>query len=235
MANQRSPIDVLLNLVPDSPQTVLTHLSNSPNLASARDAHGYSLLHAASSYNQIPFLRTLVQTYNVSPNILDEDNETPLFAAENLDVAKALLELGADVGWKNAEGLTAAEKIEGEGDFPLVAQFLKEHTTSGSSNPTPSSNIMASEDSALAEGILPHPPPLPNGVQINIGTMDEPEEEGAPDPEFRRRIEELAARDDFQGEEGQRQLRELVTEAVTGIRAEGGDGDERDARRRRVE
>lgn len=226
MANStRSPIDILLNLVPDSPQTVLTHLANAPNLADAKDGHGYSLLHAASSYNQIPLLRTLIQTYNVSPNIVDEDNETPLFAAENVEVVQALLELGADAAWKNAEGFTAAMKIEGEGDFPLVAQYLKENATSDSSSSTETNGL---------EGIYPHPPPLPNGVQVSIGTMEEPEEAGAPDPEFRRRIEELAARDDFQGEEGQRQLRELVTEAVTGIRA-GEEEDGRDTRRRRVE
>jgi hypothetical protein len=224
MSSQRSPIDILLNLVPDSPDTVLSHLANSPNLASARDAHGYSLLHAASSYNQIPLLRALIETYNVSPNIIDEDNETPLFAAETIDVAKALSELGADVAWTNAEGMTAAEKIEGEGEFPLVAQFLRENTTGSSRS---SAAISSAENIAL--------PPLPNGVKINIGTMDEPEEEGAPDPEFRRRIEELAARDDFQTEEGQRQLRELVTEAVTGIRAGEEEEDGRDARRRRVE
>lgn len=224
MANTRSPIDILLNLVPDSPQIVLTHLASAPNLADAKDGHGYSLLHAASSYNQIPLLRTLIQTYNVSPNIVDEDNETPLFAAENVEVVQALLELGADAGWKNAEGFTATMKIEGEGDFPLVAQYLKENTTSDPSASTETSGL---------GGIYPHPPPLPNGVQVSIGTMEEPEEAGAPDPEFRRRIEELAARDDFQGDEGQRQLRELVTEAVTGIRT-GEEEDGRDARRRRV-
>jgi hypothetical protein len=51
----------------------------------------------------------------------------------------------------------------------------------------------------------------------------------APDPEFRRRIEELAARDDFQTEEGQRQLRELVTEVVSGMTSEQTD---RSVRRR---
>jgi len=133
---QRAAIDILLNLVPDNPTTVLTHLSNQPNLASARDNHGYSLLHAASSYNQIPLLRELIQTYNVSPNITDEDNETPLFAAENVEVAQVLLELGADIGWRNAEGVTAEEKIESEGEFLLVAAFLRERTSSSStSNP----------------------------------------------------------------------------------------------------
>ncbi|QDS74441.1 hypothetical protein FKW77_006304 [Venturia effusa] len=225
MANTRSPIDVLLNLVPDSPETVLAHLAHAPNLAGAKDAHGYSLLHAASSYNQVPLLRNLVQTYHVSPNIVDEDNETPLFAAENVEVVKALLELGADAAWKNADGLTAAMKIEGDGEFPLVAQYLKAQTASDPSSSTETNGL---------EGILPHPPPLPNGVQVNIGTMDESEEAGAPDPEFRRRIEELAARDDFQGEEGQRQLRELVIEAVTGIRADE-EEEGRATRRRRLD
>ncbi len=44
-------------------------------------------------------------------------------------------------------------------------------------------------------------------------------------------LEELAAREDFQGEEGQRELRSLVTEAVGGLAA---DANARDVRRRRV-
>jgi uncharacterized protein len=50
-----------------------------------------------------------------------------------------------------------------------------------------------------------------------MGTMEEGEMDGqAPDPEFRRRIEELAARADFETPEGQAELRRLVEEAVTG-------------------
>jgi hypothetical protein len=45
---------------------------------------------------------------------------------------------------------------------------------------------------------------------------------GAPDPEIRRRIEELAARENYDSEEVQRELRELVQEVVTGIGAENG-------------
>jgi len=47
------------------------------------------------------------------------------------------------------------------------------------------------------------------------------------DTEFRQRIEELASREDFQGEGGQRQLRELITEALRGE-----VGQERDVRQR---
>ena len=61
--------------------------------------------------------------------------------------------------------------------------------------------------------------------------MAEEEAGDAPDPEFRRMIEELAAREDFQSEEGQRQLRELVTQAVMGM----GTGDADRSVRRRVE
>lgn len=36
------------------------------------------------------------------------------------------------------------------------------------------------------------------------------------DPEFKRRIDELAARDDFDSEATQNQLRELVMDAIAG-------------------
>jgi hypothetical protein len=216
----RSKIDILLNLVPDSPATVLAQLASQPDLASAQDVHGYSLLHAASSYNQADLLRALVQTYHASPNILDEDNETPLFAAETTEIAQCLLDLGVYLAHKNAEGLTAEEKIEGEAEFPLVAAFLRQHALVSAQTPG---------SSTTQNGEMGHPPPLPEGVKVNIGTMLEPLEGEAPDPELRRRIEELAARDDFEGEDAQRELRELITDAVGGLREEGG---ERNVRRR---
>jgi hypothetical protein len=51
---------------------------------------------------------------------------------------------------------------------------------------------------------------------VNIGSMAPGEAGEVVDPEFRRRIEELASREDFQSEDGQRQLRELVTAALRG-------------------
>ncbi|OCK80637.1 hypothetical protein K432DRAFT_416542 [Lepidopterella palustris CBS 459.81] len=204
-------IDLLLNLVPDRPASVLSALSQHPSLASASDTHLYSLLHAASSYAQLDLLRTLVRTYNVSPDITDEDGETPLFAAETVEVARCLVEeLGASAGVVNAEGRTAEEKLSEEGEVPLVAAYLRQLTPARNGAPNPPAG-------GETEDIHP-PPPLPDGVKIDIGTVEEQVEEVAPaDPEFRRRIEELAAREDFQGSEGQRQLRELVTEAVTGL------------------
>jgi uncharacterized protein len=235
----RSQIDVLLNLVPDNPSAVVTYLSQNPSLASHKDAHGYTLLHAASSYSHPDLIRTLVRDYNVNPNTVDEDNETPLFAVENEEVARLLLELGADVWWKNEDGLTAEEKIDADGEFPLVATFLRSHV---SEMPARGSEHAASEHHATTEtgltvaatetnGTTTHPPPLPNNVKVSIGTMAEPEGE-PPDPEFRRRIEELAARDDFQTEEGQRELRILVQDAVAGLRESAVTSEGRGVRRR---
>ncbi len=240
-------IDTLLRLVPDSPQTVLTHLTSHPQLASTSDSNGYSLLHAASSYNQLPLLRTLVNTYHVSPNIPDGEGDTPLFFAETLEAAKCLVEeLNADFTIKNAEGITAETNAlasdEGAGEWALVAGYLKGLRTGENAQGTTAQVLVngnlgqasaaqqSSGDNGGANDIHP-PPPLPRNVRINMGTMhDESQAEGdAPDPEFRRRIEELAARDDFQTELGQRELKNLVTEAVGGLAADNG---ERNVRRR---
>ncbi|KAF2182144.1 hypothetical protein K469DRAFT_586878 [Zopfia rhizophila CBS 207.26] len=218
MASQPRPapppptIDLLLNLIDTRPNSILTSLAQHPHLASASDSHGYSLIHAAVSYNQLQVLRELIQKYNVNVNLLDEDGETPLFAAENTEVARCLVEeLGADWRVRNSEGKTAEEKIaEEEGEANEVYQYLKSLWTGGSS---------ANGGAAETTEVHP-PPPLPDGVKINVGTMEEDAAGEAPDPEFRRRIEELAAREDFQTEQGQRELRELVTEAVTGLGAE---------------
>lgn len=222
-------ISRLLNLVPDAPEQVLSLLSAHPHLASEQDGHGYSLLHAAASYSHLPLLRALVQTYRVSPDITDEDNETPLFVVESPAVAECLVtELGANMSWRNDEDQTAEEKIEAEGDWPLVAAYLR--SAAGGSNADASAPAATAPSEDGVDGVRV-PPPLPPNVRIDMSTVEASsiDESEAPDPEFRRRIEELAARDDFQGEEGQRQLRELVTDAVAGLAA---DGQRRDVRRR---
>src|SRR5262245_52909038 len=82
---------------PDS--RLIPLLQSNPPLASAQDAHGYSLLHAAASYNHAELLKTLVEDFHVDVNLLDEDHETCLFVTESLEVAKLLVEtLGVDRG-----------------------------------------------------------------------------------------------------------------------------------------
>ena len=229
---QPPTIDRLLTLAPDSPSVVLEKLRAHPDLASKQDAHGYSLVHAATSYGHLELLKALIQEFHVDPNITDEDDETALFNAESVEMAKELLELGVDSSLKNGEGQTAEEKLDDEDEQPLVAAYLRE--AAGTSNEEAAS-ILAQTGGAQASstaqagtlrqngdtnGVHP-PPPLPSGVEINVGTMQQGEEGGEPDPEFRRRIEELAAREDFQGEETQRELRNLVSDALSGFTQEG--------------
>ncbi|KAK5132905.1 hypothetical protein LTR08_008351 [Meristemomyces frigidus] len=212
MAHPPPTIDRLLNLVPDSPAAVPTHLEAHPHLAAQQDAHGYSLVHAATSYNHLALLRALVRDYHVDPNITDEDGETALFNAETVEMARELLQLGVRKEARNDEGQTAAEKLADEDEQPAVAAFLREAAELNAAEA-----LHANGD---ANGV-DRPPPMPNGVQVNVGTMQPDEAGDEPDPEFRRRIEELAAREDFEGEEGQRQLRDLITDAVSGLTQDG--------------
>lgn len=238
MGNQPPTIDRLLQLVPDSPDTVVSHLRTYPQLASKQDAHGYSLLHAATSWDQLDLLKILVSEFKVDPNIKDEFGETCLFNAESVDFAKELLSLGVTIDTCNNEGQTAAEYLDDEDEAPQVAAYLRQ-VMSGESNNIASDSATheeAADDPMTAStrltngdpGVHP-PPPLPNGVEVSIGTMQANEVGEEPDPEFRRRIEALAARQDFEGEEGQRELRSLIEDALGGF---GGEGQGAATRRR---
>lgn len=192
---------------PDLDARLLPLLRSKPELASAQDSHGYSLLHAAASYNHIDLLRALVNEFHVDVNLRDEDDETCLFVAESVEVARCLVEeLNVDTAAQNEDGQTAREKIESEDDYPEVAVYLSQG----------SSAIREVSQNA-------HPPPLPPNVRLNIGSQIPEEEANAqePDPEFRRRIEELASRENFHTEEGQRELRDLITDAVRDVSNDG--------------
>lgn len=209
-------------LAADNPSAVLSHLRSDSSRASSQDEHGYSLLHAAASYGHIELLRALVQEFHVDPNLTDEDNETCLFVTESLEIAKCLVEeLGVDAKHKNDEDLMAHDMIESEGSFPEIAAYLREVT-----------GIPASELNQQPLQDVHAPPPLPPNISVNLGTMSQQDMDGEGvdvDTEFRRRIAELAAREDFHSEAGQNQLRALVTDALRGVGAETQD---RDIRRR---
>ena len=217
---------LLAAVTPDPDPRLLPLLRAKPELASAQDAHGYSLLHAAASYNHLDLLRSLISEFGVNINLKDEDGETCLFVTETVEAAKCLVEeLHVDVGVQNDEEMTAAEKFVSEEEFPDVAEYLQgfsleSQSTDAASNRTgPISNVATQRI----------PPPPPN-MTINIDTAADASANGIeqePDPEFRRRIEELAAKENFNTEEGQRELRELITDAVRGV-----GNEERDVRRR---
>jgi hypothetical protein len=184
---QRTPptptIDLLLNLIDTRPASILTTLQSHPSLATAADAHGYTLVHAAVSYAQLDVLRALVTTYNANVNVLDEDGETALFACEKEEVARCLVEeLGADWRLRNGEEKTAEDKIgEEEGEASEVVQYLRKVREAAEGG-------VAGGEGDVG-GTIGVPPPLPNGVKVNVGSMEEEDAGDAPDPEIRRRIE----------------------------------------------
>lgn len=198
---------------------LLSHLRENPSLASNQDSYGYSLLHAAASYNHIDLLRALVNEFHVNVNLRDEDNETCLFVAETVEAAKCLVEeLKVDTSLTNDDGQTAREKIESEDDYPEVAAYLAHGSAA----------VGQLSQNANASG---HPPPLPPNVKVNIGTVAEDAGGQEPDPEFKRRIEELAGSENFHTEEGQQELRALITDAVMGVSQ---DEQQQDSQRRRI-
>jgi hypothetical protein len=209
-------------LAADNPSALLTFLRANPSQASCQDEHGYSLLHAAASYGHIDLLRSLVQDFHVDVNLIDEDGETCLFVTESLEIAKCLVEeLGVDAKIKNDEGLMAEDTIENDGTFPEIAAYLRGVT---------GTSALETLEQPIRE--LNGVPPLPPNISVNIGTMSEEEANGGIgeiDSEFRRRIDELAAREDFHSEAGQSQLRALIADVIRGVGAETQD---RDVRRR---
>lgn len=237
-------IDQLLNAVPEDPALVLSRLRERPELASAQDSHGYSLLHAATSFGHPDLLRALVQEFQAPVNIVDEDGDTALFTAESVAIAEILVkDLNADLSHRNSENITAKEYIEQEGDFPAVAAWLRraeKAKPSKSSASLKGSSNTETDDSRKSRGSVLNsrdcsnttnpteiidsehpPPPLPPGVSVNVETLSESTPD-APDPQFRKRIEELAARDDFDSEESQKELKRLITDAVNGLALDEG-------------
>lgn len=199
-------------LAADNSPALLPLLRENPALASGQDEHGYSLVHAAASYNHLDLLRALINEFSVDVNIKDEDGESALFVTETVDAARCLVEeLGADITIRGDDGVTPREKIEGEGDFPEVAVYLLGVETARhvASAQTPANGQNASTTTDL--------PAVPEGLAVSVGTMDQTQDvPDEVDPEFKRRIEELAEREDFHTPEGQAELRRLVEAAVLG-------------------
>jgi hypothetical protein len=98
----------------------------------------------------------------------------------------------------------AADVIEEDGQFPLVAAYLRQYEAAS----------FATTTDSKGPSIIPKPPV---STEVNISTMEDAPEMAAPvDGELRRRIQQLAVQGDFESEEAQRELRALVTNAVRG-------------------
>lgn len=78
------------------------------------DENGYTLLHAASAYAQIPVLEWLL-SQGVDVNAVDNDGDSVLHHTEDAMTARILIEQGhANPLLRNAEGKTALEVKQDE-------------------------------------------------------------------------------------------------------------------------
>jgi hypothetical protein len=103
-------------------QQSIQHLSIT-NIHTHADTNGLTLLHSASSYNQIEIMRWLLRAVNnnnsgnvnVNVNAKDNDGDTPLHHCDNIEAVKVLIEEGnADYTIQNEEGNTVLEMKEEE-------------------------------------------------------------------------------------------------------------------------
>lgn len=100
----------------------------------------------------------------------------------------------------------ALDVIEADGDFLLVAAYLRSVQGNAQNGAGSSTN---------GEGSSTFSDPLPSNVSVRMQTAEEAGDDlPVIDEAFKQKIEELASRGDFKSEESQRELRELVTEAV---------------------
>jgi hypothetical protein len=95
------------------------------------DQWTYTPLHAAASYGQLDVLRYLLNHSSAPDNAIettDEDGDTPLFAVEDVETARMLVEeFGADAKRENSAGDTPAANAE-ENERPEVAAYLRSVT-----------------------------------------------------------------------------------------------------------
>jgi hypothetical protein len=82
--------------------------------------------HAAASYGHLDILTYLIskgtkvgdssfQLIHIvadgNVNVSDEDGDTPLYTVENIETARFLVDSGADILWRNHEGLTVCQAL----------------------------------------------------------------------------------------------------------------------------
>jgi len=91
----------------------------SPN---APDSNTYTPMHAAASYGHLDLLEYLVSKGG-DVNITDNDNDTPIYTVETIEIARWLVDHGAVIDRRNYEGLSPAECLEE--DFPEISSYLR--------------------------------------------------------------------------------------------------------------
>ncbi|KAI0033554.1 ankyrin repeat-containing domain protein [Vararia minispora EC-137] len=137
-------------------QTLVDAHGISPN---APDPHTYTPMHAAASYGHTAVLDFLLSRGG-DVNVADADADTPLYTVEDIPTARWLLDHGATLDIRNAEGLSPIEHLSE--DFPAVAAYLctrlpqaPPDTAVASLPPTaPSQHAQERASAQLADGLV---------------------------------------------------------------------------------
>ena len=105
-------------------EIVRTLLKHNADTNAQRDI-GFTPLHDASGGTRVDMVQLLLN-HGADPNAREMDQETPLHRASSSDIARLLLEQGADLGAEDKWGRTAYQFALDEG-HDEVAQFLSAH------------------------------------------------------------------------------------------------------------
>ncbi|KAJ7284935.1 ankyrin repeat-containing domain protein [Mycena rebaudengoi] len=91
----------------------------SPN---APDPFTYTPMHAAASYGHLQVLEYLI-SQGGDVNVQDGDGDTPIYTVENVETARFLVDHGATLDRRNAEGISPIDHLRE--DFGQVANYLQ--------------------------------------------------------------------------------------------------------------
>lgn len=84
------------------------HLIETENLSpNIPDPNSYTPMHAAASYAHTNLLEYLISKGG-DINLRDDDGDTPLYVVESVEMARWMIERGADWGVVNEEGLSVS-------------------------------------------------------------------------------------------------------------------------------
>ncbi|KAG2206579.1 hypothetical protein INT46_002834 [Mucor plumbeus] len=169
------------------------------------DQFGYTAMHAAVSYNQIEMVKLLIEK-GANVNIEDFEKDTPLYVAENVEMAQLLLDNGADPKHTNEEGITPALTALEEG-WEDVAQLLANITK----------EVLPTEEEEVDP--LAHIDQEDRRAASAISASSEAEhnanDEGELSEELSNKMQDIMKRIEEQGGvENEEELRELVTKMV---------------------
>ncbi|TDL19957.1 ankyrin [Rickenella mellea] len=90
--------------------------------SNAPDQFTYTPMHAAASYGHINILEYLISKGG-DVNVTDSDGDTPLYTVESLEIARYLVDRGANVDIRNIEDISPAQHLLE--DFPEISSYLE--------------------------------------------------------------------------------------------------------------